>query len=121
MSRPPLLCEEGNVLSHELAKLKLSHYPSVLPIDKRPPAKRQSHRHFQSLSRSWPDCQNPTLPALAPHPARSPISHMKLTAWLEISPRKTEKVQIKGLSLMPNLRVAAGPTHAGFTAGVRWI
>ena len=26
MSRPPLLCEEGNVLSHELAKLKLSHY-----------------------------------------------------------------------------------------------
>src|SRR5438874_2568923 len=27
MSRPPLLCEEGNVLSHELAKLKLSHYP----------------------------------------------------------------------------------------------
>jgi len=27
MSRPPLLCEEGNVLSHELVKLKLSHYP----------------------------------------------------------------------------------------------
>jgi len=30
MSRPPLLCEEGNVLSYELAKLKLSHYPSVV-------------------------------------------------------------------------------------------
>src|SRR5438046_6584108 len=27
MSRPPLLCEEGNVLSHELVKLKLRHYP----------------------------------------------------------------------------------------------
>src|SRR5205809_7081064 len=64
MSRPPLLCEEGNVLSHELVKLKLSHYPKFIHIFIDRPNSRAPEGFFESR---FPTCRRSKVPYRVDH------------------------------------------------------